>query len=69
MEITGLSGSTSGWKSTRKVSYVLGAMSPRLMKATLEKVVANAIYTQESLITEAHVWREVDSETGEAPLH
>lgn len=52
-----------------KVSYVLGVMSPRLMKATLEKVVANAVYMKESQITEAHVWREVDAESGDSPLH
>lgn len=56
-------------KIHHKVSYVLGVMSPRLMKATLEKVVANAVYMQESLITEAHVWREVDAESGDSPLH
>lgn len=53
----------------RKAHYVLSAMSPRLMKATLEKVVANAVYMEEKSITEAHVWREVDREDQESLLH
>lgn len=56
-------------KIHHKVSYVLSAMSPRRMKATLEKVVANAVYMQTSVITEAHVWQEVEAESGDHPLH
>ncbi len=46
----------------RKTFYVMGQMSPRLMRRTAERLVAAAVREERDRITEADIWAEVDSD-------